>query len=243
MPQPAPTSLPPSAPAAGEIPDSFFGDISVGVSAARDLVANLGHPVPQGVWQPQKVLPWYDAIIDDMFAHPGCTMKETAARLARSPVTIGLIVRSDLFKTRYAQRRAAYNDEIQHRLTGKLVAVAEAALDHTLTALDKKKDSVPLPLLNEITNRALDRLGYGPSAQPANPAVQVNVNTGDTSVQVGAEALAAARDKLRIVEGRNAAGPRSAPALAPAQVEDLRDEEDRRPGAGVLIEGSSLGAL
>lgn len=194
-----------------EIPDSFFDEMASSVPATSRtelaLVDNLGSPEisrPSQGWQPQKIMYWYDAIIDDMFANPGCNLKDTAKRLQRSPVTIGLVVRSDLFKARYAQRRKAFNEEIDHRITGKLVQVAEKALDFTLEAMDKKRDSIPLPLLTDIQNRALDRLGYGPRSSSAPAAVNVQVNTGDTTVSVSPEALASARDKLRLVEGRNA---------------------------------------
>jgi hypothetical protein len=143
-----------------------------------------------------------------------------------------------LFKARYAQRRAAYNEEIQHRLTGKLVKVAEAALDHTLVALEKKKDSVPLPLLKDITSDALDRLGYGvsPRAPSGAPGI-VNVNVQATGqqvqeVQVTREALASARDKLRQVEANNST------AVARLSGSGRLDEV----GEGKLIEGD-LGAL
>lgn len=153
---------------------------------------------------PRKAMYWYDSIIDDMFANPGTSIKDVAARLKRSPVTIGYIVTSDLFKARYAQRRNQFSEELDTRLIGKLAKVAELSLDFTLAALEKKRESVPLPLLHEISDKALARLGYGP--KPAGPAaVAVTVNNSNTSaaqvvVPVSAAALAAARDTLKTIE-------------------------------------------
>lgn len=153
---------------------------------------------------PSKAMLWYDSIVDDMFANPGTTIKATAARLGRSPVTIGYIVNSDLFKARYAQRRDQFNEELDTRLIGKLAKVAELSLDLSLESLEKKRTAVPLPLLHEISDKALARLGYGP--KPAGPAaVAVTVNNSNTSaaqvvVPVSPAALAAARDTLRTIE-------------------------------------------
>lgn len=183
-----------NSPAPLEIPESFFRDAA---TADRDLPT----PAPAGAWQPSKQMYWYDSIIDDFFANPGTTLKECAARLGRSPVTISLIVRSDLFKARYAQRRRSFNDELDLRLVGKLAKVAETALDLTQAVLDKKRDSIPLPLLHEIGTGALDRLGYGvKAAQAAAPSVSVNVNS--PSVTVSPDALAAARQRLQSVAER-----------------------------------------
>lgn len=154
---------------------------------------------------PTKAMMWYDAIVDDMLANPGTSQKETAARLGRSPVTINYIVNSDLFKARYAQRKDQFNDELDARLTGKLAQVAEKALDFTLEALDKKRDNVPLPLLHEISDKALSRLGYGPKGSAAvapTVVVQNNVSaSAGVQVPVSREALASARENLRTIEG------------------------------------------
>ena len=187
---------PPLAPSA-EIPESFFRSLEDGAAAVRHKLAS---PPPEKAWQPQKAMYWYDSIIDWMFAHPGGAIKECAADLGRSPVTIGLIVRSDLFKARYAARRARFNEELDSRLVGKLAKVAEVGLDLTLEVLEKKRDSIPLPLLNDITKSAMDRLGYGP-AQTSSPAVVIN-NTANAQVAalpetVTAGALERARENLR----------------------------------------------
>ena len=149
---------------------------------------------------------WYDGIIDDLLANPGTLVKDIALRLGRHEHTISTIMASDLFKSRYAQRRAQFNEMLNDRIHAKLTMVAEKALDSTISALDKKRDAIPLPILKDIAQVSLDRLGYGPKA--AGTAVQVNVNTANV---VSPEALASAREKLRLIEGssREAGGRES----------------------------------
>lgn len=150
---------------------------------------------------------WYDSIIDDILAHPGTKLNETAARLNKAPNTIYLIVGSDLFKARWAQRRAKFNDDLDLRLTGKIAKVAELALDATITTLEKKQDAVPLQQLKEISKDALDRLGYGPSTQaPQHPSVVIHNNPQANAAvanQVSGESLARAREAMRQLNDLN----------------------------------------
>lgn len=160
-------------------------------------------------------LRWYDGIIDDILANPGTTVKDTAARLGRSPSTISAICGSDLFKSRWEQRRAQFNLALDLHLSQKLAQVAEKALDHTITQLDTKRDSIPLPMLKDLAMESLDRLGYSPS-RSERPEVSVNIvnNPGAAS----AEALAAAREKMRILEHQPQGSP--SPAAGPEDGEE-----------------------
>ncbi len=217
-----------------QIPDSFFADI---LADSREAAAR-----PQSQWQqdqqPQKYMYWYDSIIDDMFSHPGESLKSTALRLGRSPNMIYLIVNSDLFKARYAQRRDRFNEDLDHRLIGKLASVAEKAIDFTLEAMDKKRESIPLPLLQEIQKSALDRLGYGPrEAQPAQQ-VTVNASGNEVSISVTSGALAAAREKLRNLEARanhaRVVSPSPSLSLSGAETGDVVGDGSDEESAGAL---------
>lgn len=149
-----------------------------------------------------KAMLWHNAIIDDILAHPGTTQKDIAVRLGKSPVTIGYIVNSDLFKMQLAQRREQFTRDLDERLIGKIASLAELAIDLTTEKLTTQRTGVPLPLLNDVMTKSLDRLGYGPKTAP--PAVQVNVNQNNGTQQVvapvSALALAEARATLRTVE-------------------------------------------
>ena len=116
-----------------ELPADFFAEV-------KDAKPDPGPKI-------SVALKWYDGIIDDILANPGTTVKDTAARLGRSPSTISAITNSDLFKARWEQRRAQFSMALDMHLSQKLAQVAEKALQHTITALDKKQDSIPLPIL------------------------------------------------------------------------------------------------
>jgi hypothetical protein len=139
---------------------------------------------------------WYDGIIDDILANPGTTVKDTATRLGRHPSTISAITNSDLFKARWEQRRAQFSMALDLHLSQKLAQVAEKALDHTIEQLDKKRDSIPLPILKDLALGSLDRLGYGPSRSES-PSVNVSINNVATATP---EALARAREKMKELE-------------------------------------------
>jgi len=146
-----------------EIPGDLFADL--------EQVA----PAKPGPHQPSVAQRWYDGIIDDILANPGTSIKDTAARLGRHPNTISAICNSDLFKSRWEQRRAQFSMALDLHLSNKLARVAEKALDHTLAALDRTQDKTPLPILKDLAMQSLDRLGYGPSRSES-PSAQVNVN-------------------------------------------------------------------
>lgn len=225
------------------IPESFFANCPEprgpgrprGTYDERALPAAL---VTSNGWQPQKAMFWYDSIIDDMFAYPGTTYKETAARLGKSPGTIGMIVRSDLFKARYAQRRDQFNEDLDHRLIGKLAKVAELSLDLSLEKMEKTRTAIPLPLLHEITTSSLEKLGYG--AATKNPSVQVNVqnNNANVAAPVSASALESARATLRTIEQSRVATP------LPRADFDTSVSSRSDPRAGdLLAESPALGAV
>jgi hypothetical protein len=173
------------------IPPAFFADMD-----SAPLPPNTSK---RRDWRPTNAILWYDGIIDDLLSHPGTTLKDCAARLGRHPNTISLITCSDMFRARYAQRRADFNQRLHDRLTGKLTQVAEAALDHTITVLDKKRESIPLPLLHEIAKGSLDRLGYAPQGTSP-PAMVINNVVG--AATVSAAGLERARSHLRELQAR-----------------------------------------
>jgi hypothetical protein len=182
--------------------------------AASAITDRLGKDPATAAWQPTKAMLWYDGIIDWIFSHPGGNLKECAADLGKSPTTIRLIVRSDIFKARYAQRRIQFNEDLDHRIVGKLAQVAEKSLDHILTTLDKKRDQVPLPVLKDLARDAMDRLGYSPS-RPDSAAAQVHVhnhvnassNTAVLPSSVTPDALARARAHLRTLQEGSSPAP------------------------------------
>jgi hypothetical protein len=175
-----------------ELPADFFDEV-------KDATPDKGPRI-------SSALKWYDGIIDDILANPGTTVAATAARLGRHPNTISAITNSDLFRARWAQRRAQFDMALDMHLSQKLAQVAEKALQHTITALDKKQDTIPLPILKDLALGSLEKLGYGP---PKGGGTDVNVTVNNAN-SASPEALARARSKMKELELRpspSVAGP------------------------------------
>lgn len=136
---------------------------------------------------------WYDTLIDWMLSNPGRTFREMGTVFGKSPSTLSLIVRSDLFQARLAQRRAAMMRELQSRLIDQTTGVAGKAL-----ALVSEKLSLNAPRISvvdamEIADRAMTRLGYGAESAP-NTNVSVSLSV-DPSVLREAQARLRAAEK------------------------------------------------
>lgn len=145
-------------------------------------------------WTPARFRYWYDSIIDLLLVEPTLSQKEIAARVGRHAVTVGLIMNSDLFRARYEQRRGEQNAQLTQALNTRLARTAIASLEHIEATLQKKRDTIPLPELVDVADKALTRLGYGPKNHAA--PVQVNVNNQQVVAPVTAEQLAESRAKL-----------------------------------------------
>ena len=90
--------------------------------------------------QIQKVSITHDAIIDVLIARPDFTQREIAAQFGYTPSGLGIIVRSDSFKARLAQRKAELVDPIiTDTLEQRLGTMAHASLD----ILQRKRDQSP----------------------------------------------------------------------------------------------------
>jgi hypothetical protein len=153
---------------------------------------------------------WYESIIDWMIANPHGDIKDCAVSLGKHPQTISLITKTDLFKEHFARRRAEWRERHDFAIISKTTKVAEQSLDLLLDRMEKKRDSVPIEMLERISTSALDRLGYSPKAAPA---VQFN-NTVQTNViqaAVTPELLEEARAAMRNAEHRRALDAASQP--------------------------------
>lgn len=144
---------------------------------------------------------WYDAIADWMIANPDGRLYDCAKELNKGAATISSIINTDMFKAHLAERKAAWAAKHDDALLARVRRVANLGLDGIAEHLEKKRDSVPLQRLNEVTMSALDRLGYSP-AKAAVTNVQVN-SSGATQVNFPAVTplqLEEARAALRRVE-------------------------------------------
>lgn len=170
---------------------------------------HLGHSIPRDYHR--KRLPWwYDRVIDEMIADPTIKLVDLAKRVGRAQSTLSAIINSDLFKSHYQNRRQQYAMRHDIGILEKNARIAHKGLDAILDVLDKKKDQVPLPMLKDVTDDALKRMGYGVDT----PAVAVNFNTVNNGNQVvlpstvSKEDLLQAQMAVRQVQAMNAAAPK-----------------------------------
>lgn len=129
----------------------------------------------------RKMRWWYESLADYMIANPQATQNDIATYFGRQPCTISTIINTNAFKAYFRQRRAVHADRIDTDVCEKLFKVASNSLDHILTTLDKKRDSIPLEMLQRTAESSLKSLGYG--VTPPGGAT-VNVNTGPQTVHV-----------------------------------------------------------
>lgn len=133
-----------------------------------------------------KVKYSHDAMIDLMIAEPMIRQNDIAAIFDRSPGWVSLIINSDAFQARLAERKDALIDpELRATIADRLGLVAKQSLEK----LSEKLGSV-LPLsddfLIQTAKLATAALGYGartPSSNSVNVAVVVQVPPKSASTQ------------------------------------------------------------
>lgn len=174
-----------------------------------------GYNGPGRAFRPNRFIPWYDHIIDYLFANPNATNADIALYTKRNQQYIGIVRNSDAFKMRYAQRRDEMNARLEDAIGARLDKVAVVALDALLERVEEKKDALSVAELTDLNDKILGRLGYGTKPQAAALNVNVNATAGASSVSVTAspEELSAAREALRAVERAHANG------VLPPQIE------------------------
>lgn len=230
MTHPAPPEgfLPPQ-----EIPESFFRGLPDPVSPRGVDPTGTSRPTA-----PMRAMILYDAIIDYMFANPTAEVGEVSKALGKGRNTISLVVRSDFFRARWLQRREKFNEDLSWRISQKVTSVLEKSLDATAAAIDKKRDTIPLPVLKDINEGLLDRLGYKPSSGGAAP-VHVNVHANSAAIANGGggsaaspEAVAKAREYLSLLEAGNAAS-----GARPGNASEVQGAS----ACGPVVEGEVVG--
>lgn len=118
-----------------------------------------------------KVRYTHDAIIDEILVDPAISQGEIARRFGYTQTWVSIIVNSDAFKERLAERKGELIDpKIRASVEERLESLAKGALDRLL---DRVESSVPLKPLELV---AIAKLGVGDRAnRPAGPPVSNNL--------------------------------------------------------------------
>lgn len=130
----------------------------------------LPEVAPAAQWQPATVKPLHELLADLVMTQPGLTAAELGAKVGRHPVTVRLILRSDLFRELLAQRR---QEVVDPRVTAKVEELLDVTISTSLEVLSK---SVEESQSTELALKTLAAVGpmskYGARTPP--PAVQAN---------------------------------------------------------------------
>jgi hypothetical protein len=137
---------------------------------------------------------WYESLADYIITHPEAKRPDIAAAMGRTEGTISLVMQSDSFQAYYRKRRDIHSEKIDAAMRQKLFKVADASLDYLLESLNKKRDSVPIEMLQRTADTALKNLGYGSTPSPS---VTVNNSPQTVNVAISLSDLEAARAALR----------------------------------------------
>jgi len=110
----------------------------------------------------------HDAIIDEILVDPAISQGELARRFGYSQAWVSIIINSDAFKARLAERKGELVDPaIRASIEERLESLAKRSLDRLL---DRVESSVPLKPMELV---AIAKLGVGD--RPAGPAVSNNL--------------------------------------------------------------------
>jgi hypothetical protein len=145
---------------------------------------------PTQFWQPQKVREWYTQVMDYLILNPTATYAQIAEFFGRHEITVGMVVRSDIFQAELRRRREARGEKVDESVREKLERITKKALDKVEYRIDKEGHSMPISDLRETTQMALDATGYGTSALRANTTQQV-------TIVISSDDLGKAREMMR----------------------------------------------
>jgi len=124
-----------------------------------------------GTIQVKKVRYTTDAVIDEILVNPSISQGELAERFGYTQAWMSIIVNSDAFKNRLAERKGQLIDpQITASVEERLEALGKASLDRLL---DRVHSTVPLKPLELV---AMAKLGVGNRAdKPVTPQTQNNL--------------------------------------------------------------------
>lgn len=134
----------------------------------------------------RKMRWWYEHLADFMMAHPQAKQNDIAAHFGRAPATISTIINSDAFKAYLRTRRASYAETLDATVRNKMLQVADQGFDLILDRFEKKRDSIPLEVLQKTVETALKGSGFGQNG----PSTVVNVAPASQTVVPVAVSLA-----------------------------------------------------
>ncbi len=149
------------------------------------------------VAQIQSVSVKHDAILDFMLVNPGMKLYRVAAHFDVTQAWLSVIIHSDAFQARLAEKDETQFASIVIPLREQLLGVAQVGVEKLGECLENASAVSDKQFIADTTDSLLKNLGYSPkSAAPTLPAGNVTQNNYYVADKA---ALANARAKMRTV--------------------------------------------
>jgi hypothetical protein len=148
-----------------------------------------------------KVRYTHDAMIDMIVAEPQISQNEIAARFGYSAAWVSIIINSDAFQARLAERKEDLVDpQIRATVNDRLTAVANKAMDKLMERLATNASFSNRELI-EAAKMATSGLGFGPAkAAPSGPVQNLFIVPAPQTPASSAQWAAMARGEGVVVE-------------------------------------------
>lgn len=162
-------------------------------SSATQEQKNNNYCNPDGTYALTDGLkPWHVRIVDYMILKPNAKIVDIAKEFDVTPQWIGKLIKTDAFKEYYNSRLEDHQAYLSVNIVAKMQGVAVKALDRMAEKMDG--DAVTIGQLKDVAELSLKGLGY---MQNSGASVTINQqNNNITSIPVGSEVLARARERL-----------------------------------------------
>lgn len=143
--------------------------------------------------QIQSLSHTHEAMMDWLIANPQLGLREMSAYFGYSVSWLSVVINSDAFKQKYAERRGELDSAVTMGIRERLQACAEIGLEKIAHVLEKSEDP---KVLVDATDKILHRMGYAPNTAKA-PGGDTNIQQNNIFV-ASPEDLAQARKVIGV---------------------------------------------
>lgn len=169
----------------------------------------------------------HEVLIEYLLIHPQIKLKEVAAHFQVSQSWLSIIIHSDMFQKKLAERRKETYGEVLVNISERMTGIAHLALEKLGDQIENEQS---IGVVLETADMILGKLGYGSKGQVQAPIGQVNIQN---NYAVPAEVIAAARQNFgkeaaKVIETQPAPIEPSETKLHPELITLLSGEADDR---------------
>lgn len=115
--------------------------------------------------QIKKVGWWHESIFEWLISNPSSSLRECAEFFQVQQSWLSVIINSDVFKEKLAERRDAHFSHVSRTVAERVSGLAELSLDVLEERIERERDAIALNLVRETADMALKASGYiGPKS-------------------------------------------------------------------------------